>query len=336
MRTQSWYQLQLHYLHFQQDLWVWSDWFSCSPHNYLIAWCDIVIDHCILILCMIIWIRIVFGIAILCSTVRRVLLRHSYLFSSGSVLTMESILSTAPIVLLVCVALPVVVLLYSKDSLSYSDMTVTYSVVAHQWYWSCEYTDFNVDMDMYMLSIKDRFHIVVRLLDVDTRLCLTSQILHRVHLSSSDVLHSFSIPSCNIKMDAIPGHACSINMWLSVPGLLFGLCMELCGSNHRYIPIIAECVSCSNLHVYLQHEYRLQVSTPYFVLPAVTPWLVQDCCHCPIPSVITVTPVDCRTPTTSCLIPTTSCLIPTTSCLIPTTSCLIPTTSCLIPTTSYQ
>jgi len=59
----------------------------------------------------------------------------------------------------------------------------------------------------------------------------------RLLITSTDVIHSFSLPSLGLKVDALPGR---INQLFSNPsrvGGFFGQCSEICGSNHTFIPI---------------------------------------------------------------------------------------------------
>lgn len=62
-------------------------------------------------------------------------------------------------------------------------------------------------------------------------------------VTSSDVIHSFSIPDLTIKADAVPGR---VNWLLFVPdrlGVFVGYCTELCGAGHAYMPVVLEVLS---------------------------------------------------------------------------------------------
>lgn len=59
-------------------------------------------------------------------------------------------------------------------------------------------------------------------------------------INSSDVIHSFAIPRLGIKVDAVPGRINQIIIILNRPGLFYGQCSEICGVNHRFIPIVIE------------------------------------------------------------------------------------------------
>ena len=56
-------------------------------------------------------------------------------------------------------------------------------------------------------------------------------------INSLDVIHSFSLPTLGIKIDAIPGRVNSINVNALNKGLYVGYCSELCGSGHAFMPI---------------------------------------------------------------------------------------------------
>ena len=68
---------------------------------------------------------------------------------------------------------------------------------------------------------------------------LPVNILIRSLVSSADVIHSWTIPSLGIKVDALPGRLNQIFLFSKQIGLFSGQCSEICGSNHSFIPILA-------------------------------------------------------------------------------------------------
>jgi heme/copper-type cytochrome/quinol oxidase subunit 2 len=44
-------------------------------------------------------------------------------------------------------------------------------------------------------------------------------------------------------MDAIPGRLNQLGFYVQRPGVYRGMCSELCGVNHAYMPIVVEAVS---------------------------------------------------------------------------------------------
>ena len=79
-----------------------------------------------------------------------------------------------------------------------------------------------------------------RLLEVDKPLICQYGDLVKLLVTSSDVLHSFALPSFGVKVDAVPGR---INLFWFCPeyvGVFYGQCSEICGANHRFMPISLE------------------------------------------------------------------------------------------------
>uniref|UniRef100_A0A183TRV9 cytochrome-c oxidase n=1 Tax=Schistocephalus solidus TaxID=70667 RepID=A0A183TRV9_SCHSO len=105
-------------------------------------------------------------------------------------------------------------------------------------------------------TVKDGFQ-------VDKPLPLRYGVVYRLLVTSEDVIHSFSVPSLQIKMDAIPGR---INSVFFVPdryGSFVGYCSELCGVGHGYMPIVIEVIK---VIIYLRpvkYESSLILCTSY-------------------------------------------------------------------------
>lgn len=51
------------------------------------------------------------------------------------------------------------------------------------------------------------------------------------------------MPSLGVKADAVPGRLNQLKFIIQRPGLYFGQCSEICGANHRFIPIVVERVN---------------------------------------------------------------------------------------------
>jgi heme/copper-type cytochrome/quinol oxidase subunit 2 len=69
----------------------------------------------------------------------------------------------------------------------------------------------------------------------------------RALITSNDVLHSWSIPSLGIKMDAVPGRLNQFVFIVIFNSVIHGQCREICGVNHSFIPIVIESVILSDL-----------------------------------------------------------------------------------------
>lgn len=78
---------------------------------------------------------------------------------------------------------------------------------------------------------------------VDKPLCLELHNYYHLVVTSSDVIHSFSLPELNLKVDAIPGRLNQRVIFADHLGRFVGYCRELCGAGHAYMPIVLEVVA---------------------------------------------------------------------------------------------
>ncbi|YP_008578417.1 cytochrome c oxidase subunit II (mitochondrion) [Desmodus rotundus] len=153
----------------------------------------------------------------------------------------ETIWTILPAIILITIALPSLRILYMMDEINNPCMTV--KAMGHQWYWSYEYNDYaDLSFDSYMISTPDLKSGGLRLLEVDNRTVLPMEMTVRVLVSSEDVLHSWAIPSLGLKTDAVPGRLNQATLLSTRPGLYYGQCSEICGSNHSFMPIVLETV----------------------------------------------------------------------------------------------
>lgn len=154
---------------------------------------------------------------------------------------LETVWTVVPAVILVFIAFPSLQLLYLIDEIK--DPCLTVKVVGHQWYWRYEYTDYcSLEFDSYMVPSVDLVSGSPRLLEVDNRMVVPVQNSVRVLVSSSDVLHSWAVPSLGVKMDAVPGRLNQITFLSPRSGIFYGQCSEICGANHSFMPIVIESV----------------------------------------------------------------------------------------------
>lgn len=158
-----------------------------------------------------------------------------YRFSFYEHHTLETVWTLIPFFVLSLLIVPSLASLYVLDSCFFCGVIV--KIVGHQWYWS--YFTGNGEryssLDSYML--RDG---VLRLLDVDNRLIVPLITPLRFILTSADVIHSWTIPSFGIKMDAVPGRLNQFCTLANRSGVYFGQCSEICGANHRFMPIVME------------------------------------------------------------------------------------------------
>ena len=160
----------------------------------------------------------------------------------------ECIWTIIPAVILIQIAIPSLLLLYILDESV--DSSLTLKVLGHQWYWSYEYTDFwsvsnntQIEFDSYIVPTNDLERRIFRLLDVDNRTVVPFNVHVRMLISSADVLHAWTVPSLGVKADAVPGRLNQVKFVSQRPGIFFGQCSEICGANHRFMPIVIEIIN---------------------------------------------------------------------------------------------
>nr|YP_010633950.1 cytochrome c oxidase subunit II [Anopheles squamosus]WBP69682.1 cytochrome c oxidase subunit 2 [Anopheles squamosus] len=155
--------------------------------------------------------------------------------------TIEIIWTVLPAIILMFIAFPSLRLLYLMDEIN--TPSITLKSIGHQWYWSYEYSDFlNLEFDSYMVPTNELETNGFRLLDVDNRVVLPMNNQIRILVTATDVLHSWTVPSLGVKVDATPGRLNQINFLINRPGLFFGQCSEICGANHSFMPIVIESI----------------------------------------------------------------------------------------------
>jgi cytochrome c oxidase subunit 2 len=167
---------------------------------------------------------------------------------------LEAIWTIVPIVILVASAIPATRLVMAQYGADHdpkpAEMTI--KVTGYQWMWRYEY----IGEDVSFISRLDRESDRLRqnrgttqeelakhpfyLRDVDRRLVLPADTRIRFVITADDVIHAWWVPALGWKQDAIPG---VINeAWTEVhePGVYRGVCAELCGKDHGFMPIVVE------------------------------------------------------------------------------------------------
>jgi len=181
----------------------------------------------------------------------------------------EIVWTIIPAVILMIIAVPSFGLLYSVDEVV--DPSLTVKIVGHQWYWSYEYSDYVADsdeegalaFDSYMIPEDELETGDLRLLEVDNRMVLPVDTHIRLVVTAADVLHSWTVPSFGVKMDACPGRLNQASLFVERPGVYYGQCSEICGVNHGFMPIAVEVVSMKD---YLAWVYSKLYEDALYVL----------------------------------------------------------------------
>jgi cytochrome c oxidase subunit 2 len=159
-----------------------------------------------------------------------------------------------PVLILLFLAVPSFDLLTAQLTFP-QNPDVTVKATATQWQWNYEYEnsgDNPLAFDSYMLKEPDRDaagktdkSIYPRLLAVDNELVIPVGKTVRVLVTAAptDVIHSFSMPSFGIKIDAVPGRLNETWFKAEREGIFYGQCSQLCGKDHAFMPIAIRVVA---------------------------------------------------------------------------------------------
>lgn len=94
-----------------------------------------------------------------------------------------------------------------------------------------------------MVGVDDLEEGQFRLLEVDNRVVVPIEVNIRFLVTRGDVLHRWAVPSLGLKADAVPGRINQLNTYILSRGVYYGQCSEICGANHRFIPIVLEALN---------------------------------------------------------------------------------------------
>jgi len=172
----------------------------------------------------------------------------------------EIIWTCIPAGILILISLPSFALLYTIDECSNVDITL--KVIGHQWYWSYEFGDFlNKDFPTFYNEIFDSYMVTnstyLRMLETDRILLLPVNTYVRLLITSTDVIHSWAIPSLGIKLDAIPGRLNQVITYIDRTSVFYGQCSEICGINHSFMPISILAVNSIKFYSWLNSEINI-------------------------------------------------------------------------------
>jgi cytochrome c oxidase subunit 2 len=155
---------------------------------------------------------------------------------------LEIVWTLVPVLILVAIAIPSIRLLARQYDPPRADLTV--KVTGNQWYWSYEYPDMGVQFDSNIVPDAQALaQGEPRQLAADERLVVPVGAVVKVLVTSNDVIHSWGVPAFWVKMDAVPGRINETWFTADRTGVYYGVCYELCGARHGYMPIAVEVVT---------------------------------------------------------------------------------------------
>ena len=176
----------------------------------------------------------------------------------------EIIWTVIPVLILVVLAVPAAKTLIKLEDSRGSTLTV--KVTGYQWKWQYDYLDAGVsyfstlsrdsNAARQLQSGIDPATVNAYLRDVDYPLVVPTGAKVRLLLTSADVIHAWWVPELAIKKDAIPGFV--NELWFQIdadkPGIYRGQCVELCGRDHGFMPVVVLAKSPEDYKVWLAEQ----------------------------------------------------------------------------------
>ena len=186
-------------------------------------------------------------------------------FTHHSVL--EVAWTVVPVGILVVIGAFSLPILFKQQEIPEADITI--KVTGYQWYWGYEYVDHDFGFDSVMLQ-KDEladygYAPDEYLLATDTAVVVPVGATVVMQLTGADVIHSWTIPACGVKQDAVPGRLAELWFAAEKEGVYFGQCSELCGQAHAYMPITVKVVSQEQYDAWLSSTIEELAGVPQSV-----------------------------------------------------------------------
>jgi cytochrome c oxidase subunit 2 len=163
--------------------------------------------------------------------------------------TVEILWTVIPAIILVIIAWPVTKVVIAQKDTSSPDLTI--KVTGYQWKWGYDYLKGEGEgISFVSMLATPREQITGEqpkgenyLLEVDHELVVPVGKKIRVITTAADVIHSWWVPAFGAKQDAIPGFVRDLWFRPEATGTFRSQCVELCGKEHGFMPIVVRVVS---------------------------------------------------------------------------------------------
>ncbi|MBI3285187.1 MAG: cytochrome c oxidase subunit II [Burkholderiales bacterium] len=162
--------------------------------------------------------------------------------------------TVVPFLIVIGMALPATKTVVAMKDTSNADITI--KVTGMQWKWAYDYLKGEGEGISFLSTLStprtqvgapgvapteprgDNY-----LLEVDNEVVVPVNKKVRMITTANDVIHSWTIPAFGVKQDAIPGFVRDTWFKAEKIGVYRGQCVELCGKEHAFMPIVVNVVS---------------------------------------------------------------------------------------------
>jgi len=163
--------------------------------------------------------------------------------------TVEIVWTVIPALILIVIAWPATSVLIAQRDTSNPDLTI--KVTGFQWKWGYDYIKGEGEGIHFVSKLatpRDQIENKAPkgpnyLLEVDNEMVVPVGKKVRVLTTAADVIHAWWIPAFGAKQDAMPGFIRDLHFRADKPGTYRGQCVELCGKEHGFMPIVVRVVT---------------------------------------------------------------------------------------------
>lgn len=176
----------------------------------------------------------------------------------------EIVWTAIPFAILIAVAVPAAGTLIKMEDTRNADMTI--KVTGYQWLWEYEYLGEDVKFFSRLDRASDRARqlgsgidpatVEHYLVNVDRPLVVPVGKKVRFLITSNDVIHAWWVSELAVKKDAIPGYINEAWARIEKPGVYRGVCAELCGRDHGFMPIVVHALPEAEYVEWLEAQKR--------------------------------------------------------------------------------
>jgi cytochrome c oxidase subunit 2 len=177
--------------------------------------------------------------------------------------TVELLWTIIPAIILVVIAWPVTKVVIAQKDTSAPDLTI--KVTGYQWKWGYDYIKGEGEGISFVSMLSTPREQIENkapkgenyLLEVDNEVVLPVGKKIRIITTAADVVHSWWMPAFGAKQDAIPGFLRDMWFKAEVTGTFRSQCVELCGKEHGFMPIVVRIVSAEDYTKWVGEQAKL-------------------------------------------------------------------------------
>jgi len=160
--------------------------------------------------------------------------------------SVEIVWTVIPFIILIAMGYPATQTVIDMKDTSTPEITI--KATGYQWQWGYDYLAGEGEgISFYSRMSTPREQIRNEapkgenyMMEVDNNVVVPVGKKIRILTTANDVIHAWSVQQLGVKQDAIPGFIRDAWFKAETPGIYRGVCSELCGKEHAFMPIVVE------------------------------------------------------------------------------------------------